>query len=107
MTAGTVVVLGEVGRNFGAGMTGGRAYVLDPDALLDRRLNDELVVAGPASEADLAEVRALLERHLRFTESAGAASVLEDWARVAAGFRRIAPRTQAAVLAGAAEGARL
>ena len=67
MTAGTVVVLGEVGLNFGAGMTGGEAYVLDRADELASRLNDELVAACAPDAAALVELRLLLERHVRHT----------------------------------------
>ena len=64
MTGGTVVVLGACGRNVGAGMSGGELYVLG-----DMRLNGELVVAAPLTAAEAVELRALVERHLRFTDS--------------------------------------
>ena len=73
MTAGTVVVLGDVGLNFGAGMTGGEAYVLDRDGTLDARLGDGLVLAHDPDASQLAELRELVERHHRHTESRRAA----------------------------------
>ena len=56
MTAGTVIVLGAVGLNFGAGMTGGRAFIFDPSGELLVRLNDDLVAAREPSQAGLHEV---------------------------------------------------
>ena len=91
MTAGTVVVLGEVGLNFGAGMTGGEAYVLDRDGTLDTRLGDGLALAHDPDASQLAELRELVERHHRHTESRRAASLLERWSDEASSFRRIAP----------------
>ena len=79
MTAGTVVVLGDVGLNFGAGMTGGEAYVFDRDGTLDERLGDGLVLVHDPDAAQLAELRELVERHLRHTESPRAAELLERW----------------------------
>ena len=79
MTAGTVVVLGDVGLNFGAGMTGGEAYVLDRDGTLDERLGDGLVLVHDPDAGQLAELRELVERHLRHTESPRAAELLERW----------------------------
>ena len=91
MTAGTVVVLGDVGLNFGAGMTGGEAYVLDRDGTLDARLGDGLALAHDPDASQLAELRELVERHHRHTESRRAASLLERWGDEASSFRRIAP----------------
>ncbi len=65
MTAGTVVILGEFGRNLGAGMSGGQAFVYDPHGQLDIRMNSDLVFAEPLSGAAAANLRALLEQHLR------------------------------------------
>ncbi len=69
MTAGTVVVLGDVGLNFGAGMTGGDAFVYDRSSSLEQFLNADLVVAQAPTEASLDELRVLLERHVRYTGS--------------------------------------
>src|SRR5581483_9115777 len=82
MTSGTVVVLGEVGRNFGAGMSGGRAYVYDPAGVLPLRLNDDLVGLERVS-AD-AELRRLVERHVRYTGSGLGAALLASWVDVVA-----------------------
>ena len=91
-----VVVLGPVGLNFAAGMSGGAAYVLDPAGTLPLRLNGELVTAERGSSD---EVRDLVERHLRHTGSPRAAKLLADWSSAAAAFWRVAPRS----LEGAAE----
>src|SRR5206468_2482295 len=89
MTNGRVVVIGDFGRNLGAGMSGGVVYVHDPTARLELRLNDQLVAAAVLDEAGDDEVRALLERHVRFTGSARAAVLLEDWERARVeGLRR-------------------
>ena len=95
MTAGTVVVLGDVGLNFGAGMTGGEAYVLDRDGTLDERLGDGLVLVHDPDAGQLAELRELVERHLRHTESPRAAELLERWDDEARSFRRVAPAADA------------
>jgi glutamate synthase (ferredoxin) len=91
MTAGTVVVLGEVGLNFGAGMTGGEAYVLDHEDVFASRLNHELVAATAPDSAALAELRELLERHARHTGSARAQELLASWAAESPHFVRVAP----------------
>jgi glutamate synthase domain-containing protein 3 len=96
MTAGTVIVLGDVGLNFGAGMTGGDAFVLDPRGLLAERLNPDLVVAQEPSVAWLDEIRVLVERHARYTGSRRALELLNDWESEAASIVHVAPRLEAA-----------
>jgi glutamate synthase domain-containing protein 2/glutamate synthase domain-containing protein 1/glutamate synthase domain-containing protein 3 len=96
MTAGTVVILGEVGLNFGAGMTGGEAYVLDPAGALGVGLNEQLVLAHTPEADQMADVRQLVEQHLRHTGSARAAALLDRWDEMAAGFMRVAPKVEAA-----------
>ena len=91
MTQGTVVVLGPVGRNLGAGMTGGEAFVFDPDELLKGRLNPQLVAADLVGGADAERLRKLVERHLRYTGSPRARELLEDWESALASFRHVVP----------------
>jgi glutamate synthase (NADPH/NADH) large chain len=80
MTGGTVVILGEVGDNFAAGMTGGMAFVYDPLALLPERTNpDSVVLQRIETEHWEAVVRELVEAHRRETQSAFAARLLIDW----------------------------
>jgi glutamate synthase domain-containing protein 2/glutamate synthase domain-containing protein 1/glutamate synthase domain-containing protein 3 len=104
MTGGTVVVLGETGRNVGAGMSGGELYVHDPQGLLEVRLNDQLVELSAVGQGELEEVRTLVERHVRYTGSTRAAGLLARWPEAVAEFVRIAPRLEVAALQGAAEG---
>jgi len=94
MTGGTVVVLGEVGRNAGAGMSGGELYVFDSDRL-ERRANADVVLRA-ATPGELLGVRELVERHERSTRSARAAEVLARWDELAARFVRVAPPTAVA-----------
>jgi glutamate synthase (ferredoxin) len=89
MTAGRVVVLGDAGLNFGAGMSGGVAYVFDPDGRLPLRLNAELVAAERGAPTELRE---LLEAHVRHTGSPRAAQVLADWDHAQHVFWHVAPR---------------
>jgi glutamate synthase (ferredoxin) len=96
MTGGRVVVLGEVGLNAGAGMSGGELYVLDAAGRLPLRLNTQLVVAERYAGEEL---RALLEAHVRHTGSARAVAILERWHDAEQLFWRVLPRT----LEGAAE----
>jgi glutamate synthase domain-containing protein 3 len=99
MTGGTVVVLGDVGLNVGAGMTGGELFVYDTGGRLPLRLNTQLVVAHREADATL---RSLLERHVRHTGSSRAAELLERWDRVASSFWRVVPRTEIPALIEAA-----
>ena len=82
MTGGVVVVLGRTGLNFGAGFTGGMAYVLDTDRDFVDRYNHELVdilrIAGDGFEHHRAHLRGLLEAHLAHTGSAHALRILTD-----------------------------
>jgi glutamate synthase (NADPH/NADH) large chain len=103
MTAGLVVVLGEVGLNFGAGMTGGEAYVHDRDGALAACLNDELVAASAPDADELGRIHALLERHVRYTGSPRAAALLEAWEAESAHFLRVAPRARESALERPAE----
>ena len=91
MTGGVVVVLGDVGYNVGAGMTGGMAFVWDPDALLTARLNTALVQAERPDSEHLEELRWLVERHHELTGSPRAAELLADWATAAAHLWVVAP----------------
>jgi glutamate synthase (NADPH/NADH) large chain len=87
MTGGRVVVLGEVGNNFGAGMTGGMAYVYDAGNTLMERYNPETIglfcVIHPHWQAEL---KGLLERHVGYTNSPLAARILTDWEREVKNF---------------------
>ncbi len=79
MTGGRVVVLGPTGRNFAAGMSGGVAYVLDEDGMFAGRCNIGMVGFEELSEEDASELRAMVEEHLRRTDSPVAARVLAEW----------------------------
>ena len=102
MTGGTVVVLGEIGLNVGAGMTGGELYVHDVHGRLPLRLNTQLVVAERGAGDEL---RTLLEQHLRHTGSRIAANLLERWPAAPDEFWRVAPRAEIATERDALEAA--
>ncbi len=104
MTAGAVVVLGPTGINFGAGMSGGEAYVFDPDELIGSRLNPQLVAAYEPTAAQLTSLQRVLVRHLDHTASPLAQAILGAWEESAAAFRRIAPLAEVARLEGLFEG---
>ena len=91
MTGGTIVVLGPVGYNLGAGMTGGRAYVWDPGAQLTARLNTALVEAARPDSESLEELRWHIERHQELTGSAQATRLLDDWLSTVAHSWLVAP----------------
>ncbi len=99
MTGGRVVVLGPTGRNFAAGMSGGIAYVLDPDATFAARCNLELVELEPLEADDVETVRALVEEHLELTGSPLAERLLDDWELVLPLFVKVMPRDYKAPLA--------
>jgi len=100
MTNGTVVVLGTTGRNFAAGMSGGRAFVFDDQGdFSTRRCNRASVDLEPlATEEDVVEVRALLERHCDYTGSPRAAWILEHWADAQSKFIKVFPHEYKRVL---------
>jgi glutamate synthase domain-containing protein 3 len=106
MTGGTVVVLGETGRNFGAGMTGGEAYVYDIHNTLERRYNPELIaIRRLRGSGDDAELKALVQAHFDKTASQRARILLEDWETQRQFFWHIAPRENLRTIEAANEGA--
>jgi glutamate synthase domain-containing protein 3 len=109
MTGGTVAVLGVTGRNFGAGMSGGIAYVLDVDGEFARRCNRSMVdlepvLAEPEQQAKLprdlwhlgqsdeALLRSLVENHAKHTGSRRAQQILADWGTYRSRFVKIFPK---------------
>ena len=100
MTNGTVVVIGSTGRNFAAGMSGGRAFVYDDQGdFSTRRCNKASVDLEPlATDEDVAEVRGLLERHRDLTGSPRAAWILEHWAEAQKQFIKVFPHEYKRVL---------
>ena len=105
MTGGTVVVLGQTGRNFAAGMSGGVAYVLDADGGFEQRCNKSMVALEkivPAAEqtdesllhrgqADETQLKAMIERHRQLSGSEIAAAILADWPAYRAKFVKVFP----------------
>ncbi len=121
MTGGVVVVLGDTGRNFAAGMSGGVAYVYDPKARFKALCNTAMVDMEPIAPADPAasedpdrprqrsvsaensgmgdllrfdaeRLRILIERHLLYTGSARARTLLDNWPETLAGFVKVMPK---------------
>jgi glutamate synthase (NADPH) large chain len=114
MTGGMVVVLGETGRNFAAGMSGGVAYVLDKDGSFEKRCNMAMVQLEAVPEevehsetgevdskgrvhfnhlnkADEAVLRGKIEKHLRYTDSARAKQILDNWTHYLPKFVKVMP----------------
>ncbi|MCE2965704.1 MAG: glutamate synthase large subunit, partial [Alphaproteobacteria bacterium] len=92
MTGGVAVILGAVGHNFAAGMTGGRAYVYDPEARLLDYLNAESVSVEPFDSAATDELRGLLSAHVLRTGSALAEGILQRWETEKKAFRLLIPK---------------
>jgi glutamate synthase (NADPH/NADH) large chain len=108
MTGGTVVVLGETGRNFAAGMSGGIAYVYDPDGTFAGKCNKSMVALDPVlqqaeqertvdralwhtGQTDEALLKGLVERHFQFTGSPRAKALLENWDAARRQFVKVFP----------------
>jgi glutamate synthase (ferredoxin) len=97
MTGGVVVVLGPTGRNVAAGMTGGLAFLLDEDDMLQRLLNPDTVAMHPLTTPEQeALLRPLLEEHARRTGSLTAEAALADWSRWRGFFKVLVPRSELA-----------
>jgi glutamate synthase (ferredoxin) len=100
MTGGRVVVLGAAGRNFAAGMSGGVAYVLDERGDFPARVNLQMVgLEKLESPEEIAEVRALVEKHLAYTASSRARRVLDDWGQMVPRFVKVMPNDYRRMLA--------
>ncbi len=99
MTGGRVVVLGPTGRNFGAGMSGGIAYVYDHDGEFRSRLNDEMVVLEELTDEDREFIRCVVERHGELTGSDVARRLLAGWSVAVSHFRKAMPLDYRRVLA--------
>ena len=99
MTGGTVVVLGDTGRNFGAGMSGGLAYVFDPRGVFSSRCNMEMLDLERVDEEDTAILQTLLERHAHFTGSAIARFMLSDFEQQVHHFVKVYPKEYKKALA--------
>ncbi|MDQ1422545.1 MAG: glutamate synthase large chain, partial [Acidimicrobiaceae bacterium] len=98
MTGGYVVVLGATGRNFGAGMSGGIAYVYDPDSTFRSRVNADMVDIEALEADDVEVVHDLIERHHLYTSSVVAAGLLDSWSSELAHFRKVMPKDYRRVL---------
>ena len=92
MTGGVVVILGETGRNLAAGMSGGIAYVYDPDNTLYERLNSQLVKYSQIeSKYDKAQLQEMIQKHYQYTLSPKAKMILDDFDKKVLEFKKIVP----------------
>ncbi|PHQ44713.1 hypothetical protein DJ68_16995, partial [Halorubrum sp. C3] len=97
---GVVAVLGDTGRNFAAGMSGGIAYVYDPGDRFEDRVNRGMVsVSETLAESDERMLRRLVENHRAYTDSERAADLLDDWEAALDDFVRVFPDAYAEVIA--------
>ncbi|MBV1865779.1 MAG: glutamate synthase large subunit [Rhodobacteraceae bacterium] len=93
MTGGIAVILGPVGANFGAGMTGGMAYLYDPDRQLPRYLNEETVVTTPVAVAHWQDqLKGLIEDHVAETRSQKGDEILRRWEDELSNFVQVCPK---------------
>lgn len=98
MTGGRVVVLGRTGVNFGAGMSGGIAYVYDEDGRFDSLCNTDMVDLDMLDSADETELKALIENHVHYTGSPKGARILKNWDRERERFVKVFPMEYRRVL---------
>ncbi len=104
MTAGAVVILGDMGQNLGAGMSGGEAYVYDPNEKLAANINPQLVAAYEPTEGQLESLKRVINLHFEASESRLAEHILATWTKSAAHFKRVAPVAEVARLEALFEG---
>lgn len=95
MTGGVVVVLGTVGRNVGAGMTGGIGYFFDPDEQLEPRVNHEIVkMQRVSTTAGERQLKTMVERHVALTGSSQGKKILADWDNQVKNFWQVFPPSE-------------
>ncbi len=100
MTGGRIVVLGETGRNFAAGMSGGIAYIWDKNKTFGKLYNPEMVdLFDIEDEKDQSELHSLIQNHLHYTHSTVAGKILDNWTAELENFIKIFPRDYQRVLA--------
>ncbi len=93
-----VVVLGKTGRNFAAGMSGGIAYVFDPERALERLCNKDMVDVETVNPKTRMKVKAMIEKHFKYTGSDPAEWILEKWEEASELFVKVMPKDYKAVL---------
>ena len=93
------MILGPTGRNFGAGMSGGIAYVYDPDNTFESLSNlDTFEIEALEVLEEITELKGLIENHLRYTDSSVAQKILVSWKQELSNFRKVMPSDYKRVL---------
>ncbi len=98
MTGGVAVILGDTGRNFAAGMSGGIAFVYDVKNQFDKLFNDEMAALEDLEEEDVAVLKSMIEKHYKYTESNVAKFLISDWENQLKNFVKVMPRDYKKVL---------
>lgn len=98
MTGGVIVIIGKTGRNFGAGMSGGIAYVLDENDEFDKNCNLDMVEINKLDEDDEVSVNKLINEHYMNTNSVKAKSILDNWDDYKAKFKKVIPTAYKLIL---------
>ena len=92
MTGGIAVILGGIGRNFAAGMSGGIAYIYNPDNAVDtNNFNMEMVELEELTLTDIKEIKTLIENHFNYTSSPLAKGILDKWENNTKKFIKVMP----------------
>jgi glutamate synthase (NADPH) large chain len=91
MTGGRAVILGETGRNFAAGMSGGIAYVWDAKGTFGQKVNKEMVELEPLDAGDLEYLKGRIEKHVEYTDSARGRAILDGWKTEQSRFVKVMP----------------
>ena len=98
MTGGKAVILGPTGRNFGAGMSGGIAYIFDDEGDFTKKCNNETFELEPLLEEDLSDLKGLILKHKNYTESTVADNILKNWENASKKFVKVMPTDYKRVL---------
>lgn len=91
MTGGTVLILGKIGQNFAAGMSGGVAYLYDPEKKVSHHCNLEKATLYELTHNDMEEIKKLMEKHLKYTGSHKAKMLLENFEIEKSNFKKLVP----------------
>jgi glutamate synthase domain-containing protein 3 len=92
MTDGFVVILGEVGRNFAAGMSGGTAVILNVTEDFENKCNKELVLIEKPTKENIKKAKQMIEEHYEYTDSIVAKEILDNWIEYQKKFVRVIPK---------------
>jgi glutamate synthase domain-containing protein 3 len=99
MTGGRAVILGEIGKNFAAGMSGGIAYIYDKEDSLANRINKEMVDLEKIQSEDEGEVKEMILKYIKHTSSKEAQEIIDNWESQKDKFIKVMPRDYKKALA--------